>query len=70
LTFNTVKHLGVDVVNAARADIAFVEFNALYTRVCEQINQGFEIPEVADDEVLIKRKKPQGNIPRLTQLIR
>jgi len=66
----TVKHLGVDVVNAARADIAFAEFNALYIKVCERIRQGFEVPQVSDDEVVIKRKLTQSNIPRLSQLIK
>jgi len=66
----TVKHLGVDAVNAARADIAFEEFNALYIKVCEQIRQGFEVPQVADEEVVIKRKSTQSNIPRLSQLIK
>lgn len=66
----TVKHLGVDVVNAARADFAFAAFKELYVKVCERIGQGFEVPQVADEELVIKRKTTRRDIPRLSQLIK
>ena len=66
----TVKHLGVDVVNAARADIAFAEFSKLYAKVCQRINEGFEVPYVADEELVIQRKTTGKEIPRLSQLIK
>lgn len=66
----TVKHLGVDVVNAARADIAFAQFSTLYAKVCERILEGFEVPYVADEELVIHRKTTGKDIPRLSQLIK
>ncbi|MFJ1269982.1 hypothetical protein ACD661_15595 [Legionella lytica] len=66
----TVKHLGVDVVNAPRADLAFAEFSTLYAKVCERILEGFEVPHVADEELVIQRKITRKDIPRLSQLIK
>lgn len=66
----TVKQLGAENVNAARVDLAFAQFSALYTKVCERIREGNLVPLVGDDEVCIQPKAKKGNIPKLSQLLR
>ena len=65
----TVKILGIDKVNAARADLAFAEFKPMYLKVCAEISLGKDVPFVADDELVI-RKKNTTKIPHLAQLMK
>ena len=65
----TVKYVGIQEVNAADKSRAFKAFSNAYTRVCERIAKGHLVPHVADEDVVIHKKKSQ-NPPRLSQLIR
>ena len=47
----TVKYVGVDVVNSAYTHVAFQTFEKGYAKVCARIAEGFEVPDVADEEV-------------------
>ena len=66
----TVKLLGPKKVNAARVDVAFEQFSTLYSKVCERVRQGREVPLVDDEDVTIKHNVKSNNIPRLSQLLR
>lgn len=66
----TVKHLGLEKVIAARVDVAFAQFSALYLKVCERISQGNQVPSVSDEELRIVKKTRQHQIPRLAQILR
>lgn len=65
----TVKLVGIDKVNAARADLALAAFKPAYLKVCAEISLGKEVPFVADEELVIIRKKTT-KIPRLAQLMK
>jgi len=66
----TVKYVGVDVMNAGRADRAFQAFKNGYEKVCERIRQGHQVPHVDNAELGLPRKAPSKPIPKLVQLIR
>ncbi len=64
----TAKHMGIEKLNAARVDIAFKEFNTIYQRVCTKVLEGHQVPEVADEDVVLKRQLGKS-IPQLSQFI-
>lgn len=65
----TVKYLGIKKMSSGRTDAVFNEFSVLYEKVCERFRQGFQIPFVADEE-LVETPSKSHTIPLLSQLIR
>ena len=53
----TVKHIGVEIVNAGRTDFAFAKFSTAYAKVCERIKEGHLVPDVSNEEVTVSSKK-------------
>lgn len=64
----TVKRMGVDALNDARVDRAFKTFSTIYQRVSAKVLEGYQVPHVADEDVVFKRKSSK-NIPRLSLLL-
>lgn len=57
----TVKYVGVDAVHSADTRKAFALFEAGYKRVCERIEAGFMVPEVADEDVAYYHRQKSNN---------
>lgn len=66
----TVKYAGIELVNSADTQSAFKAFSRAYEKVCECMACGQSVPLVADEDVVIKQKKSNLSIPRLSQYIR
>lgn len=65
----TVKHLGVDVVNAARSDYAFRVFQEVYEDLSARVARGFKVPDVSDEDV-VDRRVASKSYPRLADILK
>jgi hypothetical protein len=65
----TVKQVGLDVVNAARTDMAFAVFKDVYDKVSMRVAHGFKVPDVLDEDVISKRVASKS-YPKLAEMLK
>jgi hypothetical protein len=61
--------MGVEALVAARTDIAFAQFQHIYARVCNRIEDGQTVPDIDPSDILPK-KPYRSNPPRLSCILR
>ncbi|HHS8316172.1 TPA: hypothetical protein ACTUNV_002625 [Legionella pneumophila] len=66
----TVKCVGVKKIYLEREDLAFKAFKNVYQKVLAKVLEGHQVPDVADEDVILKITRNKSSAPNLSQLLR